>query len=155
MAGQLSWQRKFRRAESHFERLADLVQGFLSAEPDAAIEDVRQHQDGGLVHDWWGVIREQPPADWSPIVGDCLNNLRSSLDHLAWGLAGGQGRHTAFPIFQDESEYKRVTPGRHLKYVRKDAHAVIEALQPYRHLLGPNAHLLFLLDRLTNDDKHR
>lgn len=155
MADQPSWQRKFRRSEIHFEQLAGLVQRFLAASPYGAIEEIQEGPDGAVVHSWSGVIRERPPAEWSPIVGDCLNNLRSSLDHLAWGLAAETGRHTAFPIFGDESEYKRVTPGRHLKYVRKDAHEFIESLQPFRHVKGPTAHLLFLLDRLTNDDKHR
>lgn len=149
-----SWQRKFRRSEHHFEVLATLVQRFLSSSPYGAVE-VIENQNADVVHTWRGVIRDKPPVEWSPLIGDCLNNLRSSLDHLAWGLAGGRGRHTAFPIFRDESGYKRLTPSRHLKYVREDAHAIIESLQPYRHVKGPNAHFLFLLDRLTNDDKHR
>jgi hypothetical protein len=150
-----SWQRKFRRAEHHFEQLTGLVQGFLSTDPYGAVEEIEDQPAGGVVHTWRGVIRDKPPPEWSPIIGDCLNNLRSSLDHMAWGLAGGRGDRTAFPIFSDQSEYRRVTPGRHLKYVRNDAHAFIESLQPYRHLKGASAHFLFLLDRLTNDDKHR
>jgi hypothetical protein len=157
-----SWQRKFARAEHHLEQLANLVTAFLATGPYMAFEEVNDRDQSpepnsfaSVSHTWRGAIRRKPPADWSPLVGDCLNNLRCSLDHVAWALAGSTGRNTAFPIFTDPGKYKRVTPGHHLKYIPNDAQAFIESLQPYHHLSGPKAHSLFLLDRLANDDKHR
>jgi len=157
-----SWQRKFARAEVHLEEIAHLVAGFLATQPFGAIEEVNESDTYGgtsgfasVSHAWRAVIREKPPADWSPLIGECLYDLRSSLDHMAWALAGGQGAKTAFPVFTDRSNYARVTPGQHLRYVRKDAHDFIESLQPYHHEKGAEASMLYLLDRLTNDDKHR
>jgi hypothetical protein len=154
MAIKPSWQAKFRRGEYHLQQLTPLVQGFLATKPYAAIEEI-EGKNGGLTHTWRGVVHQQPPPDWSPIIGECLYDLRSSLDHITWALANERGAYTAFPVCRSESTYKWLTPGRHLKFVRKEAHAFIESLQPYRHVDGPKAHLLALLDRLANDDKHR
>lgn len=157
-----SWQRKFSRAQVHLQQLTELVDAFLATQPYSAVEEVNEQDRStgpnpfaSVSRTFRGVIRDKPPSEWSPIIGDCLNNLRSSLDHMAWALANGEGRQTAFPIFTSSEEYKRVTPVRHLRYVREDAHTLIEGVQPYHHLDGPEAHPLFLLDRLTNDDKHR
>jgi hypothetical protein len=149
-----SWQRKFARAQDHLYALTTLVVGFLATEPYAAVEEV-EDKDGGRVITHRGVIREKPPADWSPVVGDCLNNLRASLDHLVWGLAGERGNKTAFPLFSNPDRYCALTTANHLKFVSAKARARIELLQPYLHPDGPKAHPLGLLDRLTNDDKHR
>jgi hypothetical protein len=138
------------------------VAAFLATMPFGTVEEVNEHDRyrgangfASVSHTWRAVIREKPPVQWSPLIGECLYNLRSSLDHIAWALAGGQGDKTAFPVFTDRSNYARITPGQHLRYVRKDAHAFIESLQPYHHLQGAKNSMLYLLDRLTNDDKHR
>lgn len=127
----------------------------MATTPYEALEEVEK-QANYVTHVWRGGIRHKPPREWSPVIGDCLNNLRSSLDQIAWGLAEGRGdRFTAFPIFRDENDYRRVAPERHLKQVRQDAHDIIQSFQPYLHVKGPEAHFLSLLDRLTNEDKHR
>ena len=157
-----SWQRRFGRGETHLRDITRLVIEFLARQPFGAVEEVNAHDYhrgangfASVSHTWKAVIREKPPAEWSPRIGECLYNLRSSLDHMAWALAGGKGDKTAFPVFTDRGNYARVTPGQHLRYVRKDAHAFIEGLQPYHHVKGGKASMLYLLDRLTNDDKHR
>jgi hypothetical protein len=127
---------------------------YLATQPYATVEEV-DDKDGGKVYTHRGVIRQEPPPEWAPVLGDCLNNLRSSLDHLAWGLAGERGKKTAFPLFSKPDGYDSITARNHLRYVRKDAHALIKSLQPHFHPDGPQAHPLGLLDRLTNDDKHR
>jgi hypothetical protein len=131
-------------------------------QPFGAVEEVSEsdHYRGAngfasVSHTWRAVIREKPPADWSPLIGECLYNIRSSLDHMVWALADGKGNKTAFPIFTDRANYARITPGQHLRNVPKDAQDFIESLQPYHHVQGAKASMLYLLDRLTNDDKHR
>jgi hypothetical protein len=149
-----SWQRKFARSQDHLYCLATVVSGYLATEPYTTVEEV-EDKDGGKIHTHRGVIRQKPPPEWSEIVGDCLNNLRAALDHLTWGLAGERGNKTAFPLFSKSDNYSAITASNHLRHVRQDAHALIERLQPYHHPNGAKAHPLGLLDRLTNDDKHR
>ena len=150
------------RAETHLREITHLVANFLATQPFNAVEEVNENDRyqgangfASVSHSWRAVIRRKPPTEWSPLIGECLYNLRSALDHMAWALAGGRGDKTAFPIFTDRSNYARITPGQHLRYVRKDAHDFIEGLQPYHHVNGARASMLYLLDRLTNDDKHR
>src|SRR2546430_16620796 len=102
MAEGASWQRKFIRAQQHLEQLTLLIPEFLAGNPYQAVEEVNAHDRSpgpngfdSVSHTWRAAIRQKPPADWSPIIGDCLNNLRSSLDHMAWPLADGRGPKTA------------------------------------------------------------
>lgn len=95
------------------------------------------------------------------IIGDVIHNLRSALDHAVWQLviASGEepGRHNMFPILRNAAEFQD-RGLRQLRGVAPAAVAVIEQVQPYH---TPSADLtsedsfLWLLDELSNHDKHR
>jgi hypothetical protein len=103
-----------------------------------------------------------PPLRWGAIFGDCLHNLRSSLDTLMWQLVllrGGEpSRQTQFPIFQRRAAYRARAPAMIEGVSRRDR-GTLERLQPFYHsrLRGrpPGGHPLALLARLSNIDKHR
>jgi hypothetical protein len=50
------------------------------------------------------------PDEWGAIVGDCVYNLRSALDHLAAALVkangGTPGDYTAFPVGSDKRHFE-------------------------------------------------
>jgi len=54
-------------------------------------------------------IREDPPAEWSAIIGDAVHNARSALDHLAFALVEANGgsadENTTFPITDKPEGY--------------------------------------------------
>lgn len=60
----------------------------------------------GLQHRYYAVHPPMSFDHFSLLVGDCLHNLRSSLDHLAWQLVRCDGatpsRRTAFPTEKAE-----------------------------------------------------
>jgi hypothetical protein len=92
-------------------------------------------------------------------VGDVLHNLNSALDHLVCSLARltdetDDCATTEFPIFtaQDAFERKR---SRLLANVPPDAQRIIEELQPFQSPEDPDAHVLEILRRFYNIDKHR
>jgi hypothetical protein len=95
------------------------------------------------------------------LIGDCLQNLRSCLDHLAYALAlANKGSLTdaeavkiAFPIFCYVAgfEDRRM---RKIANLSIAAQAVIKGLQPY-YTKNPTSHLLWHLETLNNIDKHR
>lgn len=95
------------------------------------------------------------------IVGDVAHNLRSALDHAVWQLVmtngADPGRHTMFPIIRSAAEFQE-RGLRQLRGVAPAAVAVIEEVQPY-HMpspdLTPEDSFLWLLDELSNHDKHR
>jgi len=90
---------KVSRAKFHAQALDKELLGLF---PNGNYIIAPEIHDNGLCH----VFRaNQPPeADpsWSAIVGDCLHNLRSALDHLAYQLVrvsgGTPNIHTQFPI---------------------------------------------------------
>jgi hypothetical protein len=94
------------------------------------------------------------PFKIAAIIGDMINNLRASLDHLAYQLVivggGTPTKNTYFPISEDAAKYKTDSPGK-VKGMRQDAIDAITAAKPYK---GGNE-TLWLIHRLNNIDKHR
>lgn len=95
-----------------------------------------------------------PEPDWriSLRIGDCVYNVRSSLDHL-WKRLGSGGN---FPMFGTMNGAKGWTACRSdvLSDIPLDAHAIIDGLQPC--VLGEKfqSHPLAILNRLARIDKH-
>lgn len=154
---------KFQRATLHYNALKGEVANFFNAdvpvvdfEPDATQRDV-------LVR-----VRKPLPPEWGVLVGDCLYNLRSGLDHLISITSlkhGGSAEDTEFPIFLDGKKYAEVNrkgqPTRgsgvaKIASLPKGAKAYIESIQPYNRTSGPlDLHPLWLLHTISNHDKHR
>jgi hypothetical protein len=98
------------------------------------------------------------PLEFSLLIGDALNNLRSALDHTAHelvrvgkGSVDGTFGHAKFPIFSSASEYRSKSDGA-IKGMREDARKAIRGLQPYGGGIGE---YYWHLARLNNLDKHR
>ena len=95
--------------------------------------------------------------DFSARIGEIAYNLRSALDHLVWQLvlanAKTPGLGNAFPICQDEDQYRRVAKGR-LQELAEQHQELIEGFQLYRENGGIGAHLR-MLHIVCNIDKHR
>ncbi len=102
------------------------------------------------------------------IVGDCVHNIRSALDHLAYQLAllHKDGKVNSpysvqFPI-ANTAERFTIEAKKGLGEVMQEYQKVIESYQPYHGLAGrPDSwsgsytHQLSLLQELSNTDKHR
>lgn len=101
----------------------------------------------------------QVPIEWSVKLGEILYNLQSALDHLVWQLvlANGQepGRHNAFPVVKDESDWQKAPT--QLKGVMPQVERMIKYLQPYTGGMGLqfNVAMFRTLQELCNIDKHR
>ena len=79
-----AWWAKLRRAGTHRETLARLVDEFQASEPYTLDHEPGDKPDevAYRLH-----IRREAPAEISTVVGDVLHNLRSALDSLAYELA--------------------------------------------------------------------
>ena len=95
--------------------------------------------------------------DYAVAVGEVAYNLRSGLDHLVWQLvlANGEcpGTWTEFPIFREESAYRKAAK-RKLRGLDGSQLQTVEGLQPFRDETGIGPHLR-LLHEICNIDKHR
>jgi hypothetical protein len=83
---------KLKRAKEHFEALAEAITAFVR-KPDTytmLLEVNAQRSPVLRVEDI-----EEPRSDWTVLIGDCVHNLRSALDHLAFQLLVG---NTSGPV---------------------------------------------------------
>src|SRR5829696_5768999 len=147
---------KLGRARTHLEALEDAYSTFCDRDPwtiSMQYEDreysVTSRDESGeerleMRTDEYAVFRvhiqEQPPSAWSVIIGDCLQNARAALEHLAWQLAspeyGGSGpnNYISFPIYSKRRKYKNMVAGRYsnVQAMAEPAQEMIEGLQPYQ-----------------------
>jgi hypothetical protein len=108
------------------------------------------------------IPKVQPIEPTLPLMlGDCIHNLRSALDHLVYQLAIQQGAsgkfadRTFFPIVLTKPEFddrpkKLVQP-----FIGDVAFAEIEKSQPYAAYDIPEEADIWILHKLDIIDKHR
>jgi len=117
----------------------------------------------------WAQVLKPPPVSLSLFAGDCIHNLRASLDNLAFQLAlahtegplsSRDERASGFPIFEtdpikgtDKRPLKRFE--NMIRCIDPRAKTVIEKLQPYNRPDGFDGDRLWQLNELENIDKHR
>jgi hypothetical protein len=108
---------------------------------------------------------DPPPLapNFSAILGDCIHNFRSALDHLACQLViasdGTPSNRTQFPFHKSRAFWNESTRAR--EPVRIDIHPgirsdiiqAVEAVQPYHGTFETT--LLWWMHELDNIDKHR
>jgi hypothetical protein len=104
-------------------------------------------------------LRSVLPAQLPLILGDCLQNLRSSLDYLVWELVvaakGQPNEKNAFPICEDAGRFKESLGRGRLRGLSTDAIEEVEMFQPYFDGRDFREHPYWLLDKLCNINKHR
>lgn len=152
---------KLDRASEHLVAVVDELTNYGNRSPYSTALD--QNTDGTQY--WITVhIREEPDfLRWGMIIGDCLQNLHSCLDHAIYGLAfsrsypklPARGGELYFPICSDADQFAK-SLGR-LGQLRheKDAVAKIGSLQPYNRQNPPYLPALTLLRNLDRRNKHR
>src|SRR5207245_7717261 len=93
-------------------------------------------------------------------IGDCIHNARSALDNLVCALIRRHDlfhrcKSRAFPICDTDDKYAKRKAQGDLDGVPALAITFIDNLQP--HIRGNTAHQdpLWLLNELSNQDKHR
>jgi hypothetical protein len=93
------------------------------------------------------------------VVGDCLSNLRSSLDYLVWEMVHANGNNpsdrTGFPICTMTAGWTQELKRGALDGIQNEARTLIESLQPYHVASDPDHSLLAVLHKFTNINKHR
>jgi hypothetical protein len=151
---------KFNRAKQQFDVLRTEIGEFFDRDPEP------HFSRGYFDTDTWEwierfQIREAPPIRWGVMLGDCVHNLRSALDHLACQLTilnGGSMDdcgQTQFPIAsKDEAQFEQMANFR-IPGVSRKHRAFVKMLQPYRAGDRARAHSLSVLATLSNADKHR
>lgn len=155
---------KLNRAGKQVQLLSDSISNWVANNP---INMECKLRDGRL---GFQVIQKEfaiapPLGEWSLEFGECVHNLRSALDNLAFALARvsrdppEKPSRVAFPIYQDRAKFEK--DGRKdIDQLPKAAAELIEKLQPFQRdgsqeFGTPESDALVLLQSLSNADKHR
>lgn len=154
MASLESVQQKISHAKLHLDLVKSEIAEYLKANPCEFVPHASSTHNQPT---FMLKLKSPIPAKIGLIVGDCLQNLRTSLDYLVWELvlkAGNTpGKENMFLICVLAKSFKD-SQGARLRGVDPAAVALIESIQPY-HDGQPDATSLAILDKLTNINKHR
>lgn len=128
--------------------LQSLFDAYMSRVPALITEKVI----GNYVHHAI-TVNELPPKMISPMIGDVIHNLRSSLDLLACECVrnnGGKDDEVLFPFCDDPAYLETMIKRRRIDRAAKPVIDLIRCLKPYK---GGNAALRAVHD-LDIQDKH-
>jgi hypothetical protein len=144
---------KRNRAQEHLQALDSAIDAFFEVKPYTT--SVEPNQERGC-----HVVRLMDPTpipqrEWGVLIGDCVHNLRCTLDYIAWQLAGSNmaDGSTVFPICGGPRQF-RTRRKKRLTQLPESAVALIRCLQPY-NTGNPFASSLALIENLDVADKHK
>ena len=151
---------KLGRAEEHFNTIkAELIE-WKDREPYVVS---RQCDAQGSRHSLSVEITHPPPLEhWALIAGDCIHNLRATLDNLIYAIAVKESGADPppsydllqFPACVTLNSYS-AQQTRRLAKLSTGTQARIERAQPYNRPHPELPPLLSLLSEFDNIDKHR
>ena len=152
---------KIDRAKHHLDDLDAALKVLLGTEPDAKLPAVFD-----LDNQWKHLIvrhgKCNPVDPVLPlIIGDCVHNLRSALDHLVYQLAVQNGASakaaskTFFPIYLTKAQFDQRVEKLVKPFISATALAEIEKCQPYSAYDVPAEADIWILSQLDIIDKHR
>jgi hypothetical protein len=146
---------KLGRAYQHLDSIDAEVREFFEVDPYVVTCEADMETGERLMR---VAAVDEPPIELSFLIGDCLHNLRSALDHLVWERSAPQkrGRSTGFPLrsrrpkgpFAGLAKVRGLSP--------RDR-AIVQRLQPYnaRDKEQVPDEPLLVLHNLNVDDKHK
>lgn len=149
---------KFNRAKEQFDELRSEMDSFFNGEPKPYFSVGEFDPDA---REWVERfhIREEPPLGFGVILGDCVHNLRSCLDHVVWQVTrldgGTPTKDTQFPIAsKSERQFESIAAQR-IPGLSASHRALVKDVQPYQAGDRAHAHPLGVLATLSNTDKHQ
>ena len=147
---------KLYRAKQHFDELNGEMLKWWKGEPGHLVPSPDSTSENPI---YTFDLKEPVPARFGLIAGDCLQNLRSVLDYLVWQLVLANNkkpsRGNAFPVCLTTEGYDKAIKNGRLKGVTAEAREIIKNLQPAFLPKGSNPKAIYVLDELTNENKHR
>ncbi|MGH7762864.1 MAG: hypothetical protein ACREOM_00405 [Candidatus Dormibacteraceae bacterium] len=138
-----------RRAKEHLDAFDSASDAFFRDDPHTFVSQVGKKPDEYIVR-----IRgvKVVPVDMALIAGDAIFNMRSYLDHMTYAF--WHSEDAQFPVFATSKSFDD-WGRRRIKGTSDAFKALVEGLQPYQSGNGGKLNLLWLLNELSNADKHR
>jgi hypothetical protein len=159
-----SVDQKLARAKAQVQMLADAIDAWAPANAKVTASVALREERLGFRLTVTDFV-EPPAGEWGLLVGECIHNLRSALDNLAFALARlhsdppQKPARISFPIYLDKSEFAKKASAALDQMPTRAAH-LIESLQPFNRDGSPSKGTpesdgLLVLQSLNNVDKHR
>ena len=130
---------------------------YFEQNPGEVVGDCDSDPNGRVVLNF--KTRVPVPDDIPMIIGDALQNLRSTLDYLVWELVLAANKQPTknhmFPICDTPDLFKQQLGRDRLDGIFPEAIAEIERLQPYHYGIKKELAPIRVLDDFTNINKHR
>ncbi len=149
---------KLNRTKKHLEVLHSEVLAHLKSCKQSIGVDLSDDETEMIVH---FSVTPKPPPTIGVIVGECVHNLRSALDHIACQLWRNAGHRDcagiSFPLTTNPAAYAKVRDKLD-GVIHKKALTLIDGLQPCAPsgiFQDPTYHPFAILKTLSNTDKHR
>lgn len=156
LAGALA---KVARAEEHLRTLEDEIRAWR--EDEGATFSSTHNPIATERRFYIDYLRPPNAARWALLIGDCVHNLRSSLDHVVYELSGPEPpERCEFPIFRDRDLYFLPAENRSggLHKIRGIQHEgvriLVEGAQPWQRPNRTQDHELWVIHQLDIEDKH-
>lgn len=141
-------------AEHHLKLIETRITDFIGDDPYPVLTD--SHPKLGVYHACLVYPKKLPARELTLMIGDCVHNMRSALDYIAWELAGASmaDTETMFPIYETDIGFRKHAL-RRMKRLPLDAQTLIERLQPYNRRYGGHRLALSAINKLDATDKHK
>lgn len=154
---------RINRAVKHLNEFMQEADRFLATSPFGTYTE--KYTDNGMecLKLYYRVYQE-PPKILGIIAGDCIHNLRATLDNMIWSLGKiypttnpkAKPDKLAFPICKTKEKYLEKINTRDFMAIQdfpQAAQDLIERLQPYHTTWS--AYIISILHELWNADKHK
>jgi hypothetical protein len=164
-----SFDLKLQRAREHLETFQQEANTWIESEPYGIVDEAdpdpspEQLSHVGGHHRLFRVSRVDVVTDrLNLLIGDCVHNLRSTLDHIVFALARTNTPNlthkqvigSEFPVFGDKIMTGKQETAK-IGCLSPGAQAAIKGLQPYQRGTLYQTHPLWQIHDLDRIDKHR
>jgi hypothetical protein len=147
---------KLARAKEHTAALKAEIAKFGEVRPVAIATEINEDRRKVAIKT---VVLRGAPVTWSLVFGECIHDLRTALDHLAYALprsflADPKWEDSSqFPICDTRTKFKRQLS--RMEGMHPDTVRALDAAQPYFGRDQPEGQGLWYLRKFSNLDKHR
>lgn len=156
MASLDSVRQKIVRAKEHLQALEGEALRYFASQPGEVVAE-EEPETYRIVLKF--NAKTPVPTSVPLILGDCIQNLRSSLDYLVWELVLAANEtpdiKNMFPICSTQGAFQSQIARHRLRGVAADAVEEIERLQPYHYGQKWETSPIQVLDTFCNINKHR
>ncbi|MBT3996077.1 MAG: hypothetical protein HOF01_09780 [Chloroflexi bacterium] len=151
---------KLNRANEHLQALNAEANGFLE---NIFINATIEQAEGGNFYLYRLEGAQVPPRRFGLIIGDFANNLRSCLDYIICQLSlldkSGRGcdesPRTQFPVISPKNDWNSKSTQRMIQRLSTPMRDIVESFQPDYSNSNHRQNPLWLINTLSNTDKHR